>query len=255
MYCLYLWNICTHIKFIEGQSIESNRSSELPGEIIEMFSMKNGLNSSENQPNLEFFCKTSGCIKAAAQMASFLDESVDPCENFYRFASGNYLNSTIIPENRDIVDLYTNVSDLVQKQLHEILSEPVQPDESKSFRLAKQFFSSCLNESIVERRGLEPLLEVLDELGGWPVIEGSSWSDDGLDWTDTTEILKSIGFDTDGIFSVSVEFDSRNSTKRVLEVNSTKDTYSANIFAKYVWIKNASFSRSPKEISNWSVNI
>lgn len=39
-------------------------------------------------------CDTPGCTTAASKVMSYIDESLDPCENFYNFACGNYLKNT-----------------------------------------------------------------------------------------------------------------------------------------------------------------
>ena len=43
-------------------------------------------------------CPTPECAQLAAQVLSGLDESVNPCENFYNFSCGNWARNTIIPD-------------------------------------------------------------------------------------------------------------------------------------------------------------
>lgn len=166
-------------------------------------------------------CKTSGCIEAAKQIKSYLDESVDPCDNFYEFACGKYINTTEIPAGKGMIDTFTVISDLVQEQLHTLLSEPLQANESKALRLARDFHLACLNETIIEKRGLKPLTDILDDLGDWPVVEGDEWLEDEFDWVEMIEKFRNIGFDTDVIFSLTLETDLRNSSRRILYVSCT----------------------------------
>lgn len=163
-------------------------------------------------------CGTSSCVKAAIQILSYLNERVDPCDNFYQFASGNYLNSDTVPDDRESTDLYETVTDLTLQQLQTILNEPQKINDSKQFRLVKNYHMACLNETIIEKRGVEPLLDILNELGGWPVLEGSSWSENDWDWIEVIKKFRNIGLETDAIFSLSVESNLRNSTHRILEV-------------------------------------
>ena len=42
-------------------------------------------------------CLTQGCIQLAAQMIAAMNQSVDPCENFYEFTCGNWEQRNWIP--------------------------------------------------------------------------------------------------------------------------------------------------------------
>ena len=34
----------------------------------------------------------------------------------------------------------------------------------------------------LEKIGLGPLKEILDYFGGWPVVKGDEWDEEGFDW-------------------------------------------------------------------------
>ena len=42
-------------------------------------------------------CLTPECIKLAASVLSAIDQTVDPCTDFYKFSCGNWIQNTIIP--------------------------------------------------------------------------------------------------------------------------------------------------------------
>ncbi|KAG4073989.1 hypothetical protein HA402_014194 [Bradysia odoriphaga] len=142
-------------------------------------------------------CNTTRCIDDAAAMKSKLNKNVDPCDNFYEFACGNFVKNTE-PEN-GWLDPFAILSRRVQLYLYEILREEAQPDELKAIRLAKNFFSSCLNTTATEKRGLTPLTDILNELGGWPILEGDSWSEVDFNWVDLLKQLRGIGLDANMI--------------------------------------------------------
>lgn len=180
--------------------------------------LRNILQSTEEQSKSKEICETVGCLKAALQVMSYLNESVDPCENFYEFACGTFLKNTIIPQDEDAVDAYSDIENMVKEQIRTILDEPLQPDEPKAFRLAKNFNLACLNETIIEARGIQPLADIFEELGGWPVVEDDLWTDDSWNWIEVIKKFRSIGLNTDVIFKLTVYPDLKNSTQYVLNV-------------------------------------
>lgn len=205
------------MQHLQVRASRYTRSTFQSGETADSHFVENG--PEEVSIAEEFKCNSTGCMEAAALAKSFIDDSIDPCENFYQFACGNYIKITEIPEGKGMVDTFTALGDLVQQQLHEVVMEPLQLNESRSFQLARDFHLACLNETIIEERGLSPLIDILDELGGWPVLEGDTWIEDAFNWTETLKKFRHIGLNTQVIFSLYLETDLRNSSKRVLYVS------------------------------------
>ena len=42
-------------------------------------------------------CLTEGCVQLASRMRSSMDQSVDPCQDFYTFSCGRYEDNTVTP--------------------------------------------------------------------------------------------------------------------------------------------------------------
>ncbi len=78
-------------------------------------------------------------------------------------------------------------------------------------------FKSCMDEEKIESVGLKPLSDELSSLGGWPVVEGSSWAgDETFDWSTTTVALASHGFYGSSLVSEYINTDDRNSSWRAI---------------------------------------
>lgn len=165
-------------------------------------------------------CISRGCVMAASKIIEYMDESIDPCDNFYEFACGNYMKNTKIPEDKVSVDLSSTVDDLVREQLQTIINEPPQRNESKPFRLAKHLNAACLNQSIIEERGIKALADILEAFGGWPVVKGDLWSGENFVWAEIVKKFRRMGLETSVFFALSVVTDLKNSTRRVLDVSS-----------------------------------
>lgn len=201
----------------------------------------------------ELICETEVCIEEASKVKGCLNESVDPCENFYEFACGNFREITNKSEYSKFSS-YSMIENRVQKQLRPFFTEQSPLFDTKPFKLVKYFNLACMNRKSIEERGIQPLLDIFNEFSSWPIVIGNRWSDNKNEiesstnlgenvkknvtrnskeckkrshslWSDHiwnwTEILKKfrrIGFDMNFIFKLDVATNAENS-KYVLSVS------------------------------------
>ena len=46
------------------------------------------------------YCMTKDCVSAAARIISSMDPNIDPCDNFYGFTCGGFIDNTEIPQEK-----------------------------------------------------------------------------------------------------------------------------------------------------------
>ncbi|XP_034935732.1 neprilysin-2-like isoform X2 [Chelonus insularis] len=169
----------------------------------------------------EDVCETPECIHVAYRVLSNMDDTVDPCDDFYKFACGGFIKSTKIPDEKVSVNTFSVISDEVLEQLRTSIEEKIDPNEPRPFRLAKRLYKICMNKTAIEEEGLNPVLRILKKLGGWPVLEGDLWNENDFHWTQSVYKFRDLGYSVDYFIDFSISVDLKNSTKRVLDLDQT----------------------------------
>ncbi|XP_076472292.1 neprilysin-1-like [Babylonia areolata] len=165
----------------------------------------------------EGVCLTQGCVKAAAQLLTAMDPEVDPCEDFFRFACGSWNRLNLIPDDMSHVDNFVVLSDSIQGMLKDLLESPVTSTDLEATRKAKYLYASCTNSEAADRQGLDPVKELLSELGGWPVVEGVGWTGSRVDVGDLVARLRLL--DTPVLVNMMVGADDRDSLVNIVQLD------------------------------------
>lgn len=91
-------------------------------------------------------CSIPTCELEAENVLAKLDIEVDPCDDFYLFACGRFLNRTEIPDDKTSVDEITYLDDKLKDQLNEILNTSITSDDIEPFANSKKLYKACINE-------------------------------------------------------------------------------------------------------------
>ncbi|NXD28358.1 MMEL1 protein, partial [Spelaeornis formosus] len=114
----------------------------------------------------------------AARIIQNMDPTADPCQDFYQYACGGWLDRHVIPETSSRYSIFDILRDELEIILKGVLETSDQGDR-EAFQKAKILYKSCMNESLIEQRDSLPLLEALRMVGDWPVASA--------DWSKTKE--------------------------------------------------------------------
>uniref|UniRef100_A0A8C4I591 Phosphate regulating endopeptidase homolog, X-linked n=1 Tax=Dicentrarchus labrax TaxID=13489 RepID=A0A8C4I591_DICLA len=121
----------------------------------------------------EEFCLNPECIEAAGSILSKMDQSVNPCDDFYSYSCGGWLKENPIPEDSSSYGIYPWLRQHVDIRLKELLEAPSDPDELEAVSKAKILYRSCMNESesILEQMDTKPMLKTLKQPEfRWPIV-------------------------------------------------------------------------------------
>ena len=97
-----------------------------------------------------------------------IDKTLDPCVDFYQYACGNWLKTAEIPPDQSAWVSFVELDERNLVTLREILDKASANDPSRSPVEQKigDFYGSCMDEKIVNAKGLGSLKLELDRISG-----------------------------------------------------------------------------------------
>jgi putative endopeptidase len=92
-----------------------------------------------------------------------MDRSADPCVDFYQFACGGWMKNNPIPPDRGTWGRGSELDERNLAVLHHILDSaaPANPKRTLVEREIGDFYAACMDEPVVESKGVFPLKGVL----------------------------------------------------------------------------------------------
>ncbi|XP_062597685.1 endothelin-converting enzyme homolog isoform X1 [Saccostrea cucullata] len=102
-------------------------------------------------PDPRFVCETKECILAAGSILKSMDQSVNPCTDFYKYACGGWERDTPIPPGYSMWDRIQELSYINLHHLKGILEKQGSSVKYDSGKKTKQFYKSCMSESRQKR--------------------------------------------------------------------------------------------------------
>ncbi|KAG8321660.1 NEDD8 protease nep2, variant 3 [Homalodisca vitripennis] len=161
-------------------------------------------------------CETEACKETAARILSYMDPSVRPCDDFYKFACGKFIKSAEIRDTQVDNSSFTQVQIILDDQLTSLLSEESRPDEPIPYRTMKHLYSLCMDEEKINARGVDHAISRLKDAGGWPVL--GNWNKFSWNLLETEIRLINLTIGGYSLFKVSIGAHPKNTSRMVITV-------------------------------------
>ncbi len=108
------------------------------------------------------FVMFTGRALAASLDPAAMDRAVDPCEDFYAYACGGWQRQNPIPPEQTSWDVYARLYEENLAALRQTLSDAAMKAEPRTVaRQIGDFYTACVDEAAVRRRGARPVREDL----------------------------------------------------------------------------------------------
>ncbi|CAG0902486.1 unnamed protein product [Darwinula stevensoni] len=163
-------------------------------------------------------------IPSTVEMSPILeamDLTVDPCEDFYRFACGSWARNNPLPAGRSTWNAVTKLERenhlVLRNALDDLMKRGGSLDGSSAESQALRYYASCMDQDgKIEELGAAPLLELIEELGGWNVssrdFNAASWN-----FQKTVQTMHNR-FKFGGLFNWWIDVDDRNSAQYIIQI-------------------------------------
>ncbi|UJR22660.1 hypothetical protein I4U23_025699 [Adineta vaga] len=178
------------------------------------------IGTTENTSDL---CLTPYCIKAANYLAKSIDETIDPCENFYEFSCGKWIKNARVSSKSNKKSPLIQIEKNLEHTLADLLSSsPLDgTKESKALTSARRLYSSCIDEDSIEMEDVDVIMPMVNkELGGWPVLQDSAWDESTFDFNRL--MLKLSQYNNYMFYTVNTDADEKNSSVRSIYIRPSK---------------------------------
>ncbi|NWQ82750.1 ECE2 enzyme, partial [Columbina picui] len=159
-------------------------------------------------------CLTDACVRVASKILEALDVETDPCQDFYQYSCGGWIKRNPLPNGRSKWSTFNSIWDQNQAIMKHLLENATFNSSSEAERKTQRYYLSCLKEQRIEELGSQPLMELIDKIGGWNVT--GSWNQ-----TSFMEVLKMVSgtYRATPFFTVYVGADSKSSNSNVIQVD------------------------------------
>jgi putative endopeptidase len=140
--------------------------------------------------------------------ATKLDRSADPCNDFYRFACGAWMDHTQIPADKAQYGTFNEIIDRNEAVLHDLLEKAAkEPGDDPVVQKIGAYYGACMNETAVEKAGTTALA---------PLFAAARKVKDSSTLLETIATLHRAGVNV--LFTIAPGQDKKDATQMIAQI-------------------------------------
>ncbi|XP_065294062.1 membrane metallo-endopeptidase-like 1 isoform X2 [Dermacentor albipictus] len=184
-------------------------------------------------------CDTKVCHERAQIILDSINQSADPCEDFYGYVCARWADAHPIPEGLQNYDVFHVIEESVQRDIKELLETMKNVTHARN--LTEKLgvaYHTCMRDAseMSKEKGSRILRKLLDEegLGLWPLVGNATQSP----FKDFADVLRTTSLTS--LFSVHVVKDNANASAKIVQLQQSTAP-----------LDGAEHVRNPSDILRW----
>lgn len=166
-----------------------------------------------NSTLLNKMCLDVECVQVAGRITSYMDPSVNPCDDFYKYSCGGWEEENVLPDGLGRWGTFEQLSKSNYQFLIKAMTNTTK-NPSEAVEKAKKIFLACTNIAQIDADAPQALKKYLTKTGGWDetnVTQNSTWQIN-------SSLVVEHYYGSSAFFSFDIEPDDMNSSKAVIKV-------------------------------------
>src|SRR5215471_7727486 len=149
-----------------------------------------------------------------AQDVAGMDKSVDPGDDFFRFANGAWFKAAQIPADRPSYGAFDAIAEKVNARTADLIKGAGKSANDAEARKIGDYYDAFMDENAIEKKGLNPIKGELEEIDH--IVDKTALAQVlGSQMRADVDPLNSTNFYTDRLFGIWVSPDFNNPTHNV----------------------------------------
>ncbi|GFO40521.1 endothelin-converting enzyme 1, partial [Plakobranchus ocellatus] len=154
-------------------------------------------------------CLSENCVNAASRLKSYMNDEVNPCNDFYEYACGKWMKTKVLEPTEDRLDTFTAIKEAYKVKMKVLLEETIGQDDPAYKTQPRTFYKACMNLGRIEDRDTEPFMEFLATIGKFPTLE-TAWNETHEDFSLEQMIIRLAKIGVTPLFSIMIDRDWKN---------------------------------------------